>query len=201
MTFEEKQLAIGIRKGDPDAFRALYDRHSAQLLGYLLRLTGSRTEAEDLVQDVFLAAYVGRETFQGNSRLISWLLGIATRRWRDRWRRRAPAPTSLDTMEEVSVATGSGVQQTGMESAIVNTITLTRALARLAPPFREALLLVRSQGLAYAEAATILEEPVGTVKWRVSVATRQVQQILDNIDGEFDEMQQSTGPDQRVCSR
>jgi RNA polymerase sigma-70 factor, ECF subfamily len=201
MKYEERQLETGIRMGDAESFRVLYDRHAPQILGYLLRLTNNRAEAEDLVQDVFLAAYVGRTTFRGQSRPISWLLGIATRRWRDRLRRRTPASTPLDTLAETGEAEWGGVPQTGLEGDVINAITLTRALAKLEPPLREALLLVRSQGLTYVEAAAILEQPVGTVKWRVSEATRRMQQLLDTVEGEFDEMQRLAGSDQRVCSR
>jgi RNA polymerase sigma-70 factor (ECF subfamily) len=198
---DERQLAARIRSGDPEGFRMLYDLHAARLLGYLLRLTNNRTEAEDLVQEVFLAAYTGRAGFQGYGRVISWLLGIATRRWRDRTRYRVAAPASLDALEyngamECEAATGAGV-----EAAVLDTLTLTRALARLEPPFREALLLVRSQGMTYAEAAAILEEPVGTVKWRVSEATRQMQRILETVDGEFDEMQRQSRLDRLACGR
>lgn len=201
MNYEEKQLANGIRMGDAESFRMLYDRHAPQILGYLLRLTSSRTEAEDLVQDVFLAAYVGRTTFRGQSRPISWLLGIATRRWRDRMRSRAPASTPLDSLAEIGEMEFAGSPQPGLEGDVVNSITLTEALAKLEPPLREALLLVRSQGLTYAEAAAILEQPIGTVKWRVSEATRRMHQLLDTIEGEFDEMQRPTGSDQRICRR
>ena len=201
MKHEERQLADGIRMGNPESFRLLYDRHSPQILGYLCRLTNSRVEAEDLVQDVFLAAYIGRTTFRGQTRPISWLLGIATRRWRDRMRRRAPTATPLELVAEIAEGELAGLPQTGLEGDVINAITLARALAKLEPPLREALLLVRSQGLTYAEAAAILDQPVGTVKWRVSEATGRMQQLLDTIEGEFDEMQRLAGSDQRVCSR
>ncbi len=201
MNYEERQLSERIRMGDADSFRTLYDRYSPQLLGYLLRLTNSRTEAEDLVQDVFMAAYIGRTTFRGQSRPISWLLGIATRRWRDHMRRRTPAVTPLDSLGEISATEFTDMLHTGLEGKVVNAITLTRALANLEPAFREALLLVRSQGMTYAEAAAILEEPVGTVKWRVSEASHRMQQLLNTIEGEYDEMQRLTGSDQRICSR
>jgi RNA polymerase sigma-70 factor (ECF subfamily) len=201
MKHEERQLAEGIRMGDAESFRLLYDRHAAQILGYLLRLTNSRAEAEDLVQDVFVAAYVGRTTFRGQSRPISWLLGIATRRWRDRIRRCTPASTSLETLAEIGAEELERAGQTGLEGDVVNSITLTRALAQLEPTLREALLLVRSQGLTYVEAAAIMDEPVGTVKWRVSEATRRMQQQLNAVEGEYDEMQRLAGADRRLCRR
>jgi len=187
MRLTERQLAAKIQAGDPDAFRALYDAYAGRILGYALRLTGSRSEAEDLTQETFVAAYVGRESFSGKAKAISWLLGISTRRWRDHLRRRAVTSSPLSDLE--SAEPKQAFPQSGFEREVVDALTLTRALDQLEPPFREALLLVRSQGLTYAEAAAILEEPEGTVKWRVSIAARKAQEQLERIEGEFHEMQ------------
>jgi RNA polymerase sigma-70 factor, ECF subfamily len=194
MTLDERRMAGRIRAGEPQAFRDLYDAYGARLLGYALRLAGSREEAEDLVQETFVAAYSGRETFQGNAKLISWLLGIATRRWRDRGRRYCPPTVSLDDR------THDG----GIEQGVVNAICLAEALGRLEPPFREALLLVRSQGLTYAEAAGITGEPEGTVKWRVYKASRRAQKLLECLessDGDCDEVQREPAKKDRSPSR
>ena len=83
LIFEEQRFRARLKAGDHAAFDALFERHAAQVLGFLLPLTGSRAEAEDLVQDVFLAAYRAHASFQGRAKPISWLLGIAIRRWRD----------------------------------------------------------------------------------------------------------------------
>jgi DNA-directed RNA polymerase specialized sigma24 family protein len=64
----------------------------------------------------------------------------------------------------------------------VETVVLDQALQMLDEPFREALLLVHSQGLTYREAAELRGEPVGTVKWRVSEAARRLRQILTTLD-------------------
>lgn len=190
-TLDERRLGGLLRAGDPQAFRDLYDAYGGRLYGYALRLTGDRQEAEDLVQETFVAAYAGRASFVGRAKLLSWLLGIETRRWRDRTRR-ASLPT---------VALDETAQQPGVERGVVDRACITLALSRLEPPFREALLLVRSQGLTYAEAARITGEPEGTVKWRVYEAARSVQKFLKGIDGEFDEMQREPTEDRRPCSR
>lgn len=190
MTLDERRLAGRIRVGDPQAFRDLYDAYGARLLGYALRLTGTREEAEDLVQETFVAAYAGRATFARKARLVSWLLGIATRRWRDKARRYAPQTVPLDDLPHGP----------GMERGVVDAITLAHMLGKLDEPLREALLLVRSQGLTYAEAAEALGEPEGTVKWRVSEATRRAQKLLNGMDGEFDGLQREpTREDRRAC--
>ena len=86
-----------IRAGDNTAFDTLFDEYAPGVMSYLLRLLGNRALAKDLTQDTFRATYAGRESFGGRgSSGVSWLLGIAWRRWRDRVRRRDRPTESLD---------------------------------------------------------------------------------------------------------
>jgi RNA polymerase sigma-70 factor, ECF subfamily len=159
-----------LRAGDHAAFDRLYARYAARVTGYLVRLTGSRAAAEDLTQETFLASYNGRALYQGRGRPLAWLMGIASRRGRD-WLRR-PHPATAELHEDLP-AYGS----TPEEKAVAR-VALEGALCRLEPPFREALLLVASQGFTYQEAAEAMGEPVGTVKWRVHRATRRLREFL-----------------------
>ena len=201
-SMEAANLIAGIRAGDPQAFRRLYDTYADRVMGFVLRLTGSRTETEDIVQEVFVAAYASRASFQGRSQLLTWLLGIASRLWRDRCRQRTPQTTTLFA-EEVAEGTASHdaavlFSPRSLETDVINALTLADALARLEPLFREALLLVASQGLTYREAAEIMDEPIGTVKWRVAQATRRMSRLLDAVEEECNAMQQSSSAD--ICS-
>ena len=81
----------------------------------------------------------------------------------------------------------------------MNALTMETALAKLDAPAREALLLVVSQGLTYREAADVMEEPVGTTKWRVSQATRKMAALLNAVEEEFHEMQYGTGANTQPC--
>jgi RNA polymerase sigma-70 factor (ECF subfamily) len=110
------------------------------------------------------------------------------RRWRDRQRRgRLDTVPSLDEAAESRASRYA--REAGLEDQVVRSITLSRSLRMLDPPFREALLLVASQGLSYREAAEVLGEPVGTVKWRVSEAARRMRRIL-STEEECDAMRQ-----------
>jgi RNA polymerase sigma-70 factor (ECF subfamily) len=132
-------------------------------------MTGNATEAEDLTQETFLAAFQCRETYRGNAQPLAWLLGIARRRWRDcnRARRLEQVALSEDLLYETDVA-----------SQVIRANHLECSLAQLEPLAREAVVLVLGHGLTYVEAAEILEQPVGTVKWKVHCATRQLRQTL-----------------------
>src|SRR5213592_416139 len=93
MSFDERELVEQLRAGERRGFDALFHRYGHRVLGFACRLTGCRTEAEDLVQEVFVAAYAAARNFEGRSGLLNWLLAITVRRWRDRSRR-----TTLETV-------------------------------------------------------------------------------------------------------
>jgi RNA polymerase sigma-70 factor, ECF subfamily len=202
MTWDERELARRFRCGDRAGFDAVYKRYAARVMGFALRLAGRQPEAEDLVQEVFLAAYAARATFQGRSSLLSWLLGIAARRWRDQCRRRhvETIPSFDDDAPEMA-APGSAGRST-IEEQVIRSLMLSQAVAGLEPAFREALLLVASQGLTYREAAKALGEPVGTVKWRVFEAMRRVRRLMDAGEEEADAVRQAdSGTDGLSCGR
>ena len=144
INFHEIGLISRMRAGRPDAYKELYDTYVARLMGYARQLSGDRGEAEDLVQETILAAWKGRDTFHGNAKLLSWLLGIMSRRWRDRCRHRRVATVSIPMQEgetEPSIAVDPG---TGLETEVINRVMMDEALAALELPLREALLLIRS---------------------------------------------------------
>ena len=175
-TTEEPRLAIEtdkIRKGDNDAFDSLYGEYAPRVLAFFLRLTPSRAEAEDLTQETFLAAYSGRASFQGKAKILTWLLAIAHRRFRDRVIRPKNLTTvNREEIDEASYSVGDHAQAVSIK------VTLASAMDCLDTKERLILTLTAIQGLTFTEAATVLGEPVGTLKWRASEATRKLRTIL-----------------------
>ena len=159
-----------LRTVDTPLFDRLFADLAPRVRGYLQRLTGGDTaEAEDLTQEVFLAAYAARDTYRRGAQPIGWLMGIARRRWRDGNR-----GLRLSQVEMPIEARSS--QDVGEQ--VVCAAHLEDCLARLDPKARDAVLLVFGQGLTYAEAAQMLNEPVGTVKWRVHAASKTLRTLL-----------------------
>jgi RNA polymerase sigma-70 factor (ECF subfamily) len=190
--FHQIRLVSRMRSGRPEAFTELYDRYASRLKGYALSLTGNNADADDLVQETLMAAWQGRETFLGRASLLSWLLGVASRIWRDRCRRRHVATISLSEQDGERDIPISDTPEKCLEMQVIQHITLEAALATLDLPFREALLLVHSQGLTYREASEVLGEPIGTVKWRVSEGLTKVKRQLAKYEEEFDELHQTS---------
>ncbi|MBB6053617.1 RNA polymerase sigma factor [Armatimonas rosea] len=158
----------------PDPLACLFERFGGEILGLLIRLThGDRSEAEDLTQETFVAAFQGQAKFSGRVPVRAWLAGIAVRRWRDRQRRPRPksVPLALDPPSEERT-----------DQSVTQRVVLEQALAQLSDSQQAAILLVLVRGLTYREAADALGEPEGTIKWRVSEASKRLRTILTEFD-------------------
>jgi RNA polymerase sigma factor (sigma-70 family) len=171
---------IAASLADPDAFAALFDRHSPHIHRYLARRLG-RQAADDLVAETFLAAFRRRGGYDlDRPDALPWLYGIATnlisghRRAEQReYRLRTIAVARQDTdCHADRVAAQVTAQAMGQ--------LLATALAELSDGDRDVLLLIAWEGLAYDEVAGALDIPVGTVRSRLNRARRKVRLVLDS---------------------
>ena len=157
----ERRLVDGARAGDVEAFTRLVERYGRPVHALCVASTLDHGEAEDLVQDVFTAAWRGLERFRGGSAFSTWLFAIARNACVDRARRRGvrPAAAALEAAADVAVAEPD---RRGRE--------VMAAAARLPVPLRRAVLLRDLQGLAYGEIAELEDIPLGTVRSRIADA-------------------------------
>ena len=156
----------------------LFESEVAPLLPQLhrlcLTLCRDSQEAEDLLQDALVSAYLHRDAFQGRGSFFGWLCGIARNQFiehrRAVTRRRSLLETVLQGASSVlgSLFTG-GVEQPSPELQACHSqqaALLLRCLHALPEKFRLVVLLCDVEELGYEEVASILEVPVGTVKSR-----------------------------------
>lgn len=147
--------------------------HLPALRRYAHGLTGNRDEAEDLFQATLLRAIEHERQWRGeNGR--AWLYAIMTNLDRNRLRGRARQPA----LYPISETTELPDETVPPDPLLQN--TLMRALDTLNPQSRAVLLLVAIEGCAYAEVASILDIPVGTVMSRLSRARRQLSELLSH---------------------
>ncbi len=160
-------LVRRIAAGDLDAHRQLYERHGANLLRYLVgRLEGAVTGvAEELLQETMLVAWRQADGFRGDSRVRTWLFGIAHHLAAKHWRRArleaGHALPDLDIHRLERLGTDTWRQQADLHQ------DLNQALAALPWEQRAVLDLTFYHGLEEAEVAAVLGIRVGTVKSRL----------------------------------
>lgn len=143
----------------PDIGR-LYEIHGPAVYRYVRSRGFDEAAAADIAQETFLAAWRERDRFAGDSRPLTWLIGIARHKLADETRRRERSRPLSGEMREASGGGGLG----GIEGVI----GLKDALRSLDPGQRELLALVTVAGLTCAETARALGVPEGTVKSRLS---------------------------------
>ena len=179
MDREDRRLVSRSVAGDQAAFGALYDRHASRIYHLLRRLSGNDTEAEDLTQETFLAAYRALPNWRGEGALGTWLCGIAVRLQANAYRRRCGHETEyLDEALEVPDVSADPLLHCTREEAQRR---IHDAIGALPHPYRAVFLLVKVEGLSYREAAECLEVPLGTVQSRLWRAVGLLQVALQDL--------------------
>jgi RNA polymerase sigma-70 factor, ECF subfamily len=171
---EDRDLIAQARRGHVDAFNVLVTRWEKRVFNYLYRLVGQREDALDLSQDVFLKAYQNLKKLEDPAKFAGWLFRIAHNEAYSLLRRNRPEG---EITGELKSAEASG-RLYPMEL----NLTVARALERLTPDQREAVLLKVYQGFKFEEMAEILACPVSTVKSRLYTALDLLKQTLAPAD-------------------
>ena len=169
-----EQLMERYVDGEADAFEFLYRRVSANLMGYLLRLTRNRERAEDLLQITFSKIHRARGSYLRGAPVLPWILAIARRSFLDE-RRSAHVRT-----EDLS-PDGSLPEQQNEAPPLPTELSdaLGVALDRLPETYREAIVLTKITGLSVAEAASVLGATETAVKLRVHRGYNQLRKELE----------------------
>lgn len=161
--------------GDPDAFAELVARHGDRLWAVALRTLGDREEAADAVQDAWVSAYRRAASFRGDAAVTTWLHRIVVNACLDRVRRARVRPTV--PLPKV----GSTTEPADRHDPIAShetALDVRAALSLLPVEQRVALVLIDVQDLPVAEAAAILDVPVGTLKSRCARGRARLATLL-----------------------
>jgi RNA polymerase sigma-70 factor (ECF subfamily) len=171
------QMAVS---GHAAAFSELLGRHGQAVHAYLARRAG-RDAADDLLAEVWLRAYAGRQHYDTrwqNAR--PWLYGIARNVLREHWRRARPEVAVGDRHADASASDDPWPAVDDRLDANAQLARLRHALAQLASWDREVLLLVTWEDLSPGEAAVALGIPAGTARSRLHRARALMRQLLDD---------------------
>ena len=180
---EAREIAAGAR--DRVRFEEEALQFADQVYRVARRLVGSREEAEDLVQETYARAFRSWRSYTPGTNLRAWLLRILTNLNIDRGRRSQRAP-DFQPLEEGNyylankVAESQGEQALDQERVVerLSQDSIVDALSSLSHDFRDVVVLVDIGEFSYADAAQILDIPIGTVMSRLHRGRRQLKAKL-----------------------
>lgn len=173
----ELTLVEGLRRGDEGAFDQVYEAYRPRLYGFLLRLSGRRDVAEDLLEDTWVRLVQRAPALRPDTQLAPWLFTVARNLYWSHCRARAveercgglidlwPVPAAPASPFETAAAHELGSR-------------VERAMARLSARDREVLLLVAVEGLSPAEAATVCGVSPEALRQRLSRARAALNEWL-----------------------
>jgi RNA polymerase sigma factor (sigma-70 family) len=155
----------------PEVFGELFRRHSRSVYAYCARRTGNLDLAEDLTSIVFMEAFRRRRKLQlSNASALPWLLGVANNVARNADRSVRRYRSALDRLPPQANSTSSednAIERLAAQEAIARALEAISALTRAE---QDVVLLVLWSELSYADAATALGIPIGTVRSRLASA-------------------------------
>ena len=195
---EQDALAVlvgGCLAGDQRAWQRLVAEQHKRVYAICYRFTGDATEAEDLTQDVFLKVYRNMAAFDAERGSFgTWITTLTRNLLVDNYRRTRVdrASESLDqslgtdddgpTMaERLADPRPSQEQQYGRQELKA---AIQRALGKLSPELREAVILRDLEDMDYKEIALVLKIPEGTVKSRISRGRAELARLLQRMEGQ-----------------
>ncbi|HKS68501.1 MAG TPA: sigma-70 family RNA polymerase sigma factor [Candidatus Acidoferrales bacterium] len=172
-------------RGDGSAWEELVRRHTQRVYNLCYRFTGNTAEAEDLSQEVFLRIYRTLPSYRpADGAFPTWLTSVTRNLLVDHYRRtRHDRMTHSidDAMPQLEEKHSPARSPDRLAQAAELSAQLQRALARLSPELREAVILRDLQSLEYAEIRTVLQVPEGTVKSRINRGRVELAKILEQM--------------------
>lgn len=171
----DAELVVRTRAGDPDAFGTLVSRYYDACWRFAYHMLGERADAEDVVQDSFLRAYLAIGRYDERDQFRGWLFRILTNQCRNALTSRGRR-TRRFVQDEIALETAPAPPlglATGVEDA-----ALVLALGQLDPLQREALLLKYAEGLEYGEMSAMTGAGESALKMRVKRGSERLRALL-----------------------
>jgi RNA polymerase sigma-70 factor, ECF subfamily len=169
---DEAAVLAAAQRGDRAAQSELFHRYRDRVARQVLRMCGDPAAVDDIVQDVFIAAFAALPRFRGEARLGTWLYTIATNRVRNFW----DATRRRKRREDVAALRNPEAAETPEHdlAAKQQRDRLYAALAALPDKLREAFVARAIEGMDLYTASAALGAPISTVSYR----TRRAEQLL-----------------------
>ena len=175
----DSALARAAGLGDREAFDVIADRHGPALLRFARRMLRDADEAQDVVQEALVAAWLSIGRFDGRSSLTTWLFGIVAHKAGDVRRSRRPHPVDPEVLARSDADRVEDRAGTTPDEALFRR-ALATALAELPRRQRACWLLTQVEGLSQAEAAVALRMTPDAVRGQLGRARRALTEKLED---------------------
>lgn len=162
----DSDLVAAARAGDRAALDALLRRHHDRIYAICRRIAGNDADAADATQEAMISIVRRLDRFDGRSQFTTWVYRVATNACLDelRRRKRRAEPMQFEPAHE-AIPREPGV---AVADQVTDRLAIDRALATLPIEFRTAVVLRDLCQLDYAEIASVLDIPAGTVRSRIA---------------------------------
>jgi len=186
---DDRSLVINLKNGDEQAYRLLVGKFQTKLRSVAYGITLDLEESSDIIQNVFLKAYLAIEKFKGESSLYTWLRRITINEslnWRRKWKRRFRwQHKSLDQDGEANVEVvdeENGPEEIYRKKQFAGFVE--EGLDSLPEKARAVIVLKEVEGLSYEEIGELLGISRGTVSSRIFYAREKLREYFKGIESE-----------------
>lgn len=184
----DAEIIDRFKSGDVEVFDVLAQRYSSRAYQIAYGVLGSKEDAEEVAQDVFIRIYKALPKFRGDAEFSTWMYRIAMNLARNKYRwnksRGARQNISIQATEE-DEESGRGIQVSADELSPDTQAELTeftgnvmKEIENLPPLYREALVLRNIEEMSYERIATVLGCKLGTIKSRIARAREELRKRL-----------------------
>jgi RNA polymerase sigma-70 factor, ECF subfamily len=181
-------LVNSAKSGDVAAFSELYDLYGKKILNYIFRLTSSREEAEDLMQDTFVLAFKNLNALKENGKFQSWLFRIAQNNVFQKYRGKTPQFESIDVPDSDEGSTlDLPASSKGPEDKVLSAElekVVQQAINELPEKYRQVFVLSAVQRLSYQEISEIVGRSLASVKSDIHRARVEVRDKIKEYLGD-----------------
>lgn len=179
---KDEEIIQMVQSGEVEPFGALVQRYEAKMLRYARKFLFGYEDTEDIVQDVFLKAYVNIQSFDTSKKFSSWLYRIAHNEFINAIKKKGKEPLpffDIDVLFPHSVSKEDADKNVNQEELRQ---VLNGCLSKLHSKYREPLVLYYFEELTYREIADVLRIPVSTVGVRLRRAKKAMKFLCQKLN-------------------
>jgi RNA polymerase sigma-70 factor (ECF subfamily) len=177
---EENQIVERVLKGERGAFSTLVDAYKEMIFNLAFRITGSRQDADDLSQEIFIMAYRNLRQFDPRKRFFTWIYTIGLNIIRNHLKKQGLEMTREKagrSSSETGIDQGARAERDVIQAQEIGSLEI--CLQKLPDDLRESVVLRFYEGLSFEEIAAISDASLSAVKMRVYRGLEQLKRLMN----------------------